>query len=255
MSIKDRVALVTGGGRGVGKGISLSLAAAGASVAVNYRRDEESAAETVREIEALGGKAIAFSASVDDYEQNAQMVADIERDLGPVSILVNNASIASRGRPVMDTDPEEMRRVVATHAFGPHYLAALTLPKMRTLGRGDIVMISSVATRSLGPNGAPYNMGKTAMEALAYTLAKEEREHGIRVNIVAPGLVDTDMGQRLIKAVQGVEDIRSLDQSMPFGRVCQPEDVANVVRFLVSDENSYLTGERLYCDGGGQLLR
>jgi len=83
MSIKDRVALVTGGGRGVGKGISLSLAAAGASVAVNYRRDEESAAETVREIEALGGKAIAFSASVDDYEQNAQMVADIERDLGP----------------------------------------------------------------------------------------------------------------------------------------------------------------------------
>ena len=255
MSIKDRVALVTGGGRGVGKGISLSLAAAGASVEVNYRRDEESAAETVREIEALGGKAIAFSASVDDYEQNAQMVADIERDLGPVSILVNNAGIASRGRSVVDTDPEEMRRVVATHAFGPHYLAALTLPKMRTLGRGDIVMISSVATRSLGPNGAPYNMGKTAMEALAYTLAKEEREHGIRVNIVAPGLVDTDMGQRLIKAVQGVEDIRSLDQSMPFGRVCQPEDVANVVRFLVSDENSYLTGERLYCDGGGQLLR
>ena len=255
MSIKDRVALVTGGGRGVGKGISLSLAAAGASVAVNYRRDEESAAETVREIEALGGKAIAFSASVDDYEQNAQMVADIERDLGPVSILVNNAGIASRGRSVVDTDPEEMRRVVATHAFGPHYLAALTLPKMRTLGRGDIVMISSVATRSLGPNGAPYNMGKTAMEALAYTLAKEEREYGIRVNIVAPGLVDTDMGQRLIKAVQGVEDIRSLDQSMPFGRVCQPEDVANVVRFLVSDENSYLTGERLYCDGGGQLLR
>ena len=255
MSIKDRVALVTGGGRGVGKGISLSLAAAGASVAVNYRRDEESAAETVREIEALGGKAIAFSASVDDYEQNARMVADIERDLGLVSILVNNAGIASRGRSVVDTDPEEMRRVVATHAFGPHYLAALTLPKMRTLGRGDIVMISSVATRSLGPNGAPYNMGKTAMEALAYTLAKEEREHGIRVNIVAPGLVDTDMGQRLIKAVQGVEDIRSLDQSMPFGRVCQPEDVANVVRFLVSDENSYLTGERLYCDGGGQLLR
>ena len=210
MSIKDRVALVTGGGRGVGKGISLSLAAAGASVAVNYRRDEESAAETVREIEALGGKAIAFSASVDDYEQNAQMVADIERDLGPVSILVNNAGIASRGRSVVATDPEEMRRVVATHAFGPHYLAALTLPKMRTLGRGDIVMISSVATRSLGPNGAPYNMWKTAMEALAYTLAKEEREHGIRVNIVAPGLVDTDMGQRLIKAVQGVEDILSL---------------------------------------------
>ena len=95
-------------------------------------------------------------------------------------------------------------------------------------------------------------MGKTAMEALAYTLAKEERPNGIRVNIVAPGLVDTDMGQRLMNALQGVEDLRTLDQSMPWGRVCQPDDVANVVKFLVSDANSYLTGERLYCDGGGQ---
>ena len=95
-------------------------------------------------------------------------------------------------------------------------------------------------------------MGKTAMEALAYTLTKEERPHGIRVNIVAPGLVDTDMGQRLMNALQGVEDLRTLDQSMPWGRVCQPDDVANVVKFLVSEANSYLTGERLYCDGGGQ---
>ena len=126
------------------------------------------------------------------------------------------------------------------------------LETLRTLDRGDIVMISSVATRSLSGFGAPYNMGKTAMEALAYTLAKEERPNGIRVNIVAPGLVDTDMGQRLMNALQGVEDIRTLDKSMPWGRVCQPEDVANVVKFLVSDANSYLTGERLYCDGGGQ---
>ena len=95
-------------------------------------------------------------------------------------------------------------------------------------------------------------MGKTAMEALAYTLAKEERPHGIRVNIVAPGLVDTDMGQRLMNALQGLMTFVPLDQSMPWGRVCQPNDVANVVKFLVSDANSYLTGERLYCDGGGQ---
>ena len=113
-------------------------------------------------------------------------------------------------------------------------------------------MISSVATCSLGSHGAPCNMGKTAMEALAYTLAKEEKINGVRVNIVAPGLVDTEMGQRLVKSTQGVEDIRSLDEGMPFGRVCKSEEVANVVRFLVSDQNSYLTGEWLYCDGGGQ---
>ena len=251
-SLAGRVALVTGGGRGVGRGISMALAADGATVAVNYRRDSEAAEETVAAIEAAGGKAQAYSASVDDYEQNAEMVAAIEADNGPIGILVNNAGIASRGQSVEQTDPAELQRVVATHAFGPHYLSKLVIPKMRALDRGDIVMISSVATRSLSGFGAPYNMGKTAMEALAYTLAKEERPNGIRVNIVAPGLVDTDMGQRLMNALQGVEDLRTLDQSMPWGRVCQPDDVANVVKFLVSDANSYLTGERLYCDGGGQ---
>jgi NAD(P)-dependent dehydrogenase (short-subunit alcohol dehydrogenase family) len=91
------------------------------------------------------------------------------------------------------------------------------------------------------------------MEALASTLAKEERAHGIRVNVVAPGLVETEMGRRLASATQGVKDMRDLDATMPFGRVCQPEDVANVVRFFVSPGNSYVTGERIYCDGGGPL--
>ena len=251
MPLEGSVALVTGGGRGVGRAIALGLAEDGATVAVNYRRDDGAASETVSLIEAAGGRAKAYQASVDDLEEDELMVNQILDDLGPVSILVNNAGIASRGRMVADTDAAELQRVVATHAFGPHYLSRLVLPGMRTLERGDIIMISSVATRSLGSHGAPYNMGKTAMEALAYTLAKEEKINGVRVNIVAPGLVDTEMGQRLVKATQGVEDIRSLDEGMPFGRVCKPDDVANVVRFLVSDQNSYLTGERLYCDGGG----
>jgi NAD(P)-dependent dehydrogenase (short-subunit alcohol dehydrogenase family) len=110
-------------------------------------------------------------------------------------------------------------------------------------------MISSAATRNHAAFGAPYNMGKAAMESLAYTLAKEERGHDIHVNVVAPGVVDTEMGQRLMKAVAGVDDLRTLDKSMPFGHVCQPEDVAEVVRFLVS--SSYVTGERIYVDGGG----
>jgi len=252
MSLNGRVALVTGSGRGVGRAIALALAADGADIAVNYRRDEESAAEVVEAIHAMGRRAVAYQASVDDYAQDVEMVAAIEAEFGAIGILVNNAGIASRGHSVVDTDIEELRRVVATHAFGPHYLAKLTLPKMRELPRGDIVMISSVATRSLGGYGAPYNMGKTAMEALAYTLAKEEKPHGIRVNIVAPGLVETEMGRRLMKATAGVENLRDLDKVMPFGKVCQPEDVANVVHYFVSPQNSYLTGERVYCDGGGQ---
>ena len=136
-----------------------------------------------------------------------------------------------------------------------HYLAKLAVPGMRQHPRGDIVMISSAATKSNRGNGAPYNMAKAALEALAWTLAKELRPDGIRVNIVAPGLVETEMGRRLMKAAAGVEDLRELDARMPFSRVCQPEDIANAVRFFVSPLNSYMTGERVYVDGGGQDLR
>ncbi|MDE0692190.1 MAG: SDR family oxidoreductase [Gammaproteobacteria bacterium] len=249
--MQGRVALVTGGGRGVGRAISLALAADGAAVAVNYRRDKAAADETVAEIRTGGGTAVAYGASVDDYDQNAAMVAEVEADLGAIGILVHNAGIASRGMSVVDTEPDELRRVMATHALGPHYLSRLAIPKMRTLDRGDVVMISSVATRGLSANGAPYNMGKTALEALAVTLSREERNNGIRVNIVAPGLVETEMGRRLMKATAGVTDLRTLDSASPFGRVCQPEDVANVVRFLVSEQNTYVTGQKIYCDGGG----
>ena len=249
MPLHGRVALVTGGGRGIGRAIALALAADGAAVAVNYRRHEQAAQETVDRIVAEGGQARRYLATVDDFERAEEMVATVSEELGPVSILVNNAGIASRGLSVVDTDPAELRRVVAVDAFGSHYLSKLVIPRMRRLGRGDIVMISSVASRGLAANGGPYNMAKAAMEALAVTLSREEREHGIRVNIVAPGLVETEMGRRLVKATAGVTDMRTLDSTMPFGKVCQPEDVANVVRFLVSDQNVYITGERIYCDG------
>jgi NAD(P)-dependent dehydrogenase (short-subunit alcohol dehydrogenase family) len=122
---------------------------------------------------------------------------------------------------------------------------------MRQRPRGDIVMISSTATRRHSAHGAPYNMGKAALESLAYTLAKEERKRGIHVNIVAPGLVETEMGRRLVKAMRGGDDLRALDPAMPFGHVCAPEEIADVVRFLVSDAAGYVTGERIYVDGGG----
>jgi len=173
------------------------------------------------------------------------------RELGPIDILINNAGIASRGQTVLDTDPAELERVVRIHGLAPHHLCQLVLPGMRKQPRGDIVMISSVATLYWGPNSAPYNMGKAAMEALAWTLAKEERPNGIHVNVVAPGLVETEMGRRLVKATQGVDDMRKLDAVMPYGRVCQPEDVAQAVRFLVSEGGAYLTGGRINVHGGG----
>jgi 3-oxoacyl-[acyl-carrier protein] reductase len=252
--VDGRVALVTGGGRGIGRAISELLAAHGATIAVNYRRDADAAADTVSAITGAGGSARAYAASVDDPEACQSMVDAVVGDFGGIDILVCNAGIASRGRSVADTDPAEMIRVVATHAFGPHHMARCALPSMRTRGRGDVVMISSVATTGYAANGAPYNMGKAAMEALAFTLAKEERPHGIHVNVVAPGLVETDMGVRLARARAGtreMEDLRSLDAASPFGRVCQPLDVANVVLWLCSRGAGYVTGQRIECNGGG----
>jgi NAD(P)-dependent dehydrogenase (short-subunit alcohol dehydrogenase family) len=250
MTLEGRVALVTGSGRGIGRAIALGLARDGADVAVNYRKDADAARETAAEIQALGRTARTYPASVDRFEQCEAMVSQVLADFGHVDILVNNAGIASRGRAVADTDAEELERVIRTHAIAPHVLSRLVLPSMRSRPRGDIVMVSSAATRLLAPFGAPYNMGKAALEALAATLAKEELAHGIHVNVVAPGLVVTEMGRRLVKATQGVEDIHRLDARMPFGHVCTPEEVADVVRFFVSDAGAYVTGQRLYVDGG-----
>ena len=251
MDLDGRVALVTGGGRGIGRAIALALAEDGADVAIVYRRDEASAAATVKEIEGLGRHARAYAADVGDPSAVDVMVTNVVDDFGFVDILVNNAGVASRGKAVADTDADEVERLLRTHALGAHVLCRAVLPSMRTRPRGDIVMISSIITRDVPANGAPYAMAKAALEMLAATLAKEEVRHGIHVNVVAPGLVDTDMGRRLAKATFGSDDMRSLDASFPFGRVCSPEDVAGVVRFLVSAAAGYVTGQVLRVDGGG----
>ena len=253
--LAGRSALVTGGSRGIGRAIALRLAADGADVAVNYRRDADAAAEVVSQIEAMGRKAKAYAASVDRFEECEALIADVVRDFGGVDILVNNAGIASRGQSVADTDPGEFERVMRTHCFAPHYLSKLALPSLRerasTVGRGDIIMISSVATLYHSPNGAPYSMGKAAAEALALVLSKEERKNGIRTNIVAPGLTVTDMGERLAMATRGVKDIHELDASSPFGRVSTPEDVAAAVAYFVSSDGEYANGQKINLHGGG----
>jgi 3-oxoacyl-[acyl-carrier protein] reductase len=251
IDLAGRTALVTGGSRGIGQAIALSLAEAGADVAINYRRDADAAHETVREIEAMGRKAKTYAASVENWDEDEAMVAEVVKDFGGIGILVNNAGIASRGNSVADTDPLEMERVVRVHAFGPHYLCKLVIPHMRAEGRGDIVMISSVATLGMGARGAPYNMGKAAMEALALTVAKEERQHGIRCNIVAPSLTVTEMGRRLARATTGTQDIHELDARSPFGRVSTPDDVAAAVTWLVSSANPYASGQKININGGG----
>jgi 3-oxoacyl-[acyl-carrier protein] reductase len=251
MSLRGRVAIVTGGGRGIGRAVSLGLAADGATVAVNYRKDEEAAARTVADINDADGTAAAYQASVASYDDASAMVDRVISDFGQVDLLVNNAGITNRGAPVAKTPVEELERVIATMAFGSHHMCQLVLPSMREEPRGDIIMVSSQSAIKADPYGGPYNMAKAAQESLAFTLAKEEARSGIRVNVVVPGLSNTDMGRRLVKAAMKVDDIHELDGRFPLGRVCEPEDVADAVRFLVGPGGSNITGQRLVVDGGG----
>lgn len=248
-ALVGRTALVTGAGRGIGRGIAVELAAAGATVAINYRRDGEAAHSAVAEIESAGGRAIAVAASVADTDGVDALAAAVTAQLGPVDLLVCNAGVASRGLMIADTVPSELERVMATHALSAHRLINRLLPGLRAASRGDVIAISSSEVGDMRAGGAPYNMAKAALEALAFTLAHEEAGNGIRVNVVAPGLVVTDMGSKLVKAKLGVDDIASLDAQQPFGRVCRPADIARVVRFLASADSELITGQRIVVDG------
>ena len=249
-ALAGRVALVTGGGRGIGAAVSTELARAGASVVLTYRRDREAAEALAGELTGAGASAVAVEAHVDDPASSAGAVATAVERFGGLDLVVSNAGVASRGKAVADTTLDELSWVLAVHAVGPHQLVRAALPHLRRSDRSDVVFVSSVAASTWGANGAPYAMGKAALEALAHTLAREERGNGVHVNIVAPGLTDTEMGRRLARATRDVDDIREFDERSPFGRVCAPEDIARVVRFLAGPEGAYVNDQRIVVDGG-----
>ena len=253
MSLERRVAIVTGGSRGIGRGISLALAKAGADIVICFRRDEDAARDTVAEIEAMGRRAHAFQADVTDYDKVKELVAKTVGAFGKIDILVNNAGIASKGKYIVDTDVDEVHRVMNVHVLGAFHFVQSVLPYMRKQKRGDIHFISSMGAVHCMPGHGPYAMAKASLEAMAKVLAKEELANNIRVNVIALGLVETEMGSRLVKATTG-EDIKAIYGRMPFGRVCQPADVGSLCAFLCSGEGSYISGHVIYLDGGAWTL-
>jgi len=253
MSLTGRVAIVTGGNRGVGSGISLALAKAGANVTLCYRRDDSAAQDVVTQIESMDKKALALQADITNLESVKQVVAKTIDTFGKIDILVNNAGIASRGKYILDTEIEEFHKLMDVHVFGALHLTQAVLPHMRTQERGDIHFISSLAPALCPPGHGPYVMAKASLEGIAKVLAKEEQPNNIRVNIIALGLVETEMGRRIVKATLG-KDIRELYPDMPFGRVCKPSDVGNLSAFLCSDQGSYISGHTIHVDGGAQAI-
>jgi len=247
--LEGRVALVTGGSRGIGAATAIALARDGADIALNYARDQAAAEATAAEIARLGRRVRIYRADVADPDACDALVDAVAADLGGLNILVNNAGLASRGGAVADTPFAELRRMMEVHAYGPFCLIRRALPHLTAGGRGDVVILSSVATKALVPNSSTYAMAKAAGEALAVTLAKEVQGLGVRVNAVAPGLTATDMGERLARATAGTADIHELDAQMPFGRVCAPQDIAEVIAYLCSPRNAYVSGQVIYVDG------
>jgi 3-oxoacyl-[acyl-carrier protein] reductase len=252
--LEGRAALVTGGGRGIGRAIGLRLAQDGADVAVNYRGSEDAAREVVAAIEAMGRRARAYRADVADAAACDAMLERVIADFGQIDILVNNAGIGSSGigRPtITEATDEQVSLLLGANLLGPLHLCRALVPHMRRAARSDIVMVSSIAAQTMGARMGVYSITKAGLEALAYTLAKEERQHGMHVNVVAPGLVETDMGRTLIRQLPGPDDMRERDASSPFGFVCQPEDIAAAVAFLVSSDARYITNQRITVNGGG----
>jgi 3-oxoacyl-[acyl-carrier protein] reductase len=246
--LDGKIALVTGASRGIGRGIALEFAREGADVAVNYRRDEAAAAETVHAIEALGRHAIPVQADVADWAQVQAMVERALKRFGHLDIVVANSGIASRVQPVWDLDVEHWHKVIGVNLHGVFYTCKATTKHLIDRRQGAIILISSVGADMCGPMGAPYYVAKAGVNALTKSLAKECAPAGVRVNCIAPGVVMTDMGDRMLK-FHG----EALLSTIPLGRPGQPEDIGKAAVYLASDDASFVTGKILRVDGGAWM--
>ncbi len=242
--LADRVALVTGGSRGIGRALSIELARAGAAVALTYRSGAEAAAETVKAIEEIGGRAEALCCDVADGDAVDATVARVSQSLGPVTIAVNNAGI-TRDQLILRMKPEDFDDVVATNLRGTWSVCRAVARPMLKARWGRIISVSSVVAEMGNPGQSNYAASKGGIEALTRSLARELGSRGITVNAVAPGFIDTEMTQSL-----GEEVRNALLGQIPLGRLGSVEDVAHAVRFLASDQAAYVTGQVIHVNGG-----
>jgi 3-oxoacyl-[acyl-carrier protein] reductase len=250
MELDGRVALVTGASRGIGRGIALDMAEAGADVLVNYLENKKGAEQTVADIRAKGGTAILHQADVRDRESVQVMVDAAIGAFGKVDILVNNAGTYA-SRSFMDADAAEtFQDIVSTHIFGSFNCAQAVLPSMREQARGDILFITSLATKQLWADEWAYATAKSAMTTMAQCIAKELSWHGIRVNCIAPTIVESDMGLDLVLGWAGVDDPEQLYGKVPFDRLIKPHDVGDLCVFLASDRASHISGQVIFLDAG-----
>ncbi|CAN7711746.1 SDR family NAD(P)-dependent oxidoreductase [Caballeronia sp. LjRoot34] len=242
-NLNDRVALVTGGSRGIGRAISIALASAGAAVAVNYRQRENEAAGVVAEIERAGGRAIAVRADVSVGDDVKAMFHEVENRLGLIDVLVNNAGTGT----IVDIDDlteAEFDRTLAVNLKSAFLCTQAVLPGMRARRWGRIVNLSSAAARGAGLLGVHYNASKAGLEGLTRGYAARLAREGITVNAVAPGPIDTDMA--------GPLKASNVAEKLPVGRLGEASEVAQALLMVIG--NAFMTGQTIPVNGGASFI-
>ncbi len=239
-----RVALVTGGSRGIGKAVAQRLSTVGITVAINYRAGRAEAEATVREIESAGSRAAAFQADVADPRQAEDLVIQVEEALGPIDVLVNNAGI-TRDRLVVQMSTDDWDATWCTDLAGTRSVSRAALRSMRQRQAGAIVNVSSVVGVTGNAGQSNYAAAKSGMLGLTRELAVQAAEHNVRVNCVVPGYIVTDATSHLTEPQRDVWKAR-----IPMGRFAAVEEVVGIIVFLAGPEATYVTGQCIAVDGG-----
>lgn len=247
ISLAGKVAVVTGSSRGLGRAIAFKLAAAGLKgLAINYVANREAAEEAAREIQRTGAETLVVQADVSQVEGVQNILAEVKRAWGRLDILVNNAGVCYRGN-IWDESEKQFDKTILTNLRSTFLCMKYAANIMKTQGSGAIVNIASTAGLTGGTMGPAYGAAKGGVIALSKHAARTLAPFGIRVNAVAPGYIETDM---LASLFQDPELRAQRWAAIPMGRAAQPEEIANVVAFLVSDLASYITGDVVLASGG-----
>ena len=244
MNLENKVALVTGGGRGIGREICLTLAAQGAAVAINYSGSEAAALEVRQIIEENGGRAATFRTNVADYAQVETMLAEVEKTFGTPDILINNAGI-TRDNLILRMSAEDFAEVLSVNVQGTFNCTKAVIRGMMKKRSGRIVNIASIIGIIGNAGQANYAASKAGIIALTKSTAREIATRGITVNAIAPGFIETDMTAALTDEVRD-----TMLAQIPQKRLGAPSDIAHTVAFLCSDAAAYITGQVLAVDGG-----
>ncbi len=244
MQLDGKVALVTGGSRGIGKAIALMLASRGADVIINYAGNAEAAAATEAELKAFGHKTLAIKADVADNAACAAMIEQVVQEFGHLDILINNAGITRDGL-LLRMKEADWDAVLNTNLKSVYNCTKAAVKYMMKARYGRIVSISSVVGLIGNAGQTNYAAAKAGILGFTKAAAKEVGSRGITINAVAPGFIDTDMTKNLPEKV-----VANMKAAIPLARLGEPEDIAKAVAFLVSDDAAYITGQTLHVDGG-----